>query len=225
MRRSRRAGICCWVPLPAWPARGGIVALYRGLAGGCMGVVAPVSAVVTALLPVVAALFIEENLPETIQVFGFGLGFVSVWLMSRTSAGTRFRAADLMLPVLAGTGFGLFFILINLAGSDAVLWPLISARCTSIGLSALIVFSRRSRRMPAAPQLPFIALAGIFDTAGNTFFILAAQVGRLDISAVLGAFYPAATIMLAWTVLKERLETTQWAGIATALAALGLIAG
>ena len=202
----------------------GIVALYRGLAAGCMGVVAPVSAVVTALLPIVAALFIESDLPETIQVVGFGLGLLSVWLMSRTSSGSRIRANQLLLPVLAGTGFGMFFILINLAGEEAVLWPLISARCTSISLAGLIVFNRPASRMPAATQLPAIALAGIFDTAGNAFFILAAQAGRLDISAVLGSFYPAATIVLAWTVLKERLETTQWAGVAAAMAALGLIA-
>lgn len=202
----------------------GIVALYRGLAGGCMGIVAPVSAVVTALLPVLAALLIETNPPEKTQAIGFGLGFFAVWLMSGSASGEGFRITGLALPVAAGTGFGLFFILISLAGSDAVLWPLISARATTITLAALVFFGRRKPCMPEAGHLPAIALAGIFDTAGNAFFILAAQAGRLDISAVLGAFYPAATIGLAWALLGERLGRRQWMGVIAALSALRLIA-
>jgi drug/metabolite transporter (DMT)-like permease len=125
---------------------------------------------------------------------------------------------------MAGLGFGLFFILIDRVSENAILWPLAAARIASISLMSIFITVRQQGEMPTRNHFPIIALVGVFDTGGNTFFALATRVGRLDISAVLGSLYPAATVLLAWLILKERLMPQQWVGVVTALGALILIA-
>lgn len=200
----------------------GLIALYQGLATGRMGIVAPLSAVVTAILPIGMAMM-REGLPGAYQLIGFALALIAVVMLSYEKGQAGLRWGELGLPLVAGTGFGLFFIFIDTATEAGLFWPLVAARCVSIGLvsSALLV------QKPFAPMpwnlWPWICLAGVLDTAGNAFFALATQLGRLDISAVLASLYPAATVLLAWIILKERLMRQQWAGVATALIALGLI--
>jgi len=201
----------------------GLVALYSGLARGPMGVVAPVTAVVAAIVPVGVSIFFE-GLPEVQQIVGFGIALVAVWLISQTGNDTKISFRDLELPILAGIGFGLFFILIDRVSDNAILWPLVSARIASIGLVVIIALLKRQIEAPALQLLPLIALAGIFDTGGNVFYALATRIGRLDISAILSSLYPAATVMLAWIILKERLTLRQWIGVVLVLLAVVLIA-
>ncbi len=201
----------------------GLVALYSSLASGQMGVVAPVAAVVTAMLPVLVGVF-SEGWPLGRQLVGFGLAFVAVWLLARGNSAAPIRLAALKLPAVSGIGFGLFFVLTDQISSGSILWPLIAARITTIMIFLAIARWQRQTLRPAKDQLLTIALAGIFDTGGNAFFMLAARFGRLDISAVLSSLYPVATVLLAWLVLKERLGRRQWLGVAAALLALALIA-
>jgi drug/metabolite transporter (DMT)-like permease len=201
----------------------GLVALYRGLAVGHMGVVAPVAAVVSAVVPVIVSLFIE-GLPGLQQIIGFGLAAVAIWLLSGGNGEASVRMQDLGLPVVAGLGFGLFFILIDRVSDGSVFWPLVAARVASIALLLIFVLLTRQAVKPNVRQLPIIALAGVFDSGGNAFFALATQLGRLDISAVLSSLYPATTVILAWFILKERLMSRQWGGVVTALIAVVLIA-
>lgn len=200
----------------------GLVALYSGLARGPMGVVAPVTAVVAAIIPVVFSIFFE-GLPELQQIVGFGIALVAVWLISQTGNETKFSFRDLELPILAGIGFGLFFILIDRVSDNAILWPLVSARTTSIVLVVIIALARRQVEAPSLYLLPLIALAGVFDTGGIVFYALATRLGRLDISAILSSLYPAVTVMLAWIILKERLTILQWIGVVLVLVAVILI--
>jgi drug/metabolite transporter (DMT)-like permease len=130
----------------------------------------------------------------------------------------------LALPVLAGFGFGVFLILIDHVSAVAVLWPLAAARAASVLALFLVLLLARQPARPAASHLPLIVLAGLFDTGGNAFYALAARAGRLDIAAVLGALYPAMTVILARLILKERLSTHQGLGLAMALLAVILIA-
>lgn len=201
----------------------GLTALYRGLAVSQMGVVAPTAAVVTGVMPVLVGLIIE-GIPTLFQLIGFALALIAVWLISQGNGEVSFRWRDLGLPVIAGIGFGLFFIFIDRVSVGAVLWPLVAARVASITLLFIFVIATRRVQLPAANQFPMMILAGIFDTGGNAFFTLAAQLGRLDISAVLSSLYPATTVILAWAILKERLRFQQWVGVALALVAVILIA-
>ena len=212
-----------------WGAAGGscglvgITAFYLGLAKGRMGVVAPVAAVVTAGLPVLAGAILE-GIPPAIKYFGFALGLVSIWLVSRSNGGNEVQFKALGLPLLAGVAFGAFFIFLDQAADTAILWPLIAARMTSLSLILLASLVWRKKLLPAKDRLPLIALAGILDTGGNLFYMLAARAGRLDIAAVLSALYPAATVMLARIILKELINRWQLIGIFAALGAVALIA-
>lgn len=201
----------------------GLLALYRGLATSPMGVVAPVSAVVTALIPLIFG-FLLEGIPATRQLLGFGIAIAAVWLISRPPQGGKVRLRGLGLPVLAGVGFGVFLIVIDHASDSAVLWPLVSARFASLVMLMLLVAFTRHRQWPTRRQLPLMILAGLFDVGGNTFYALAAQAGRLDTAAVLSSLFPAVTVILARIALNERLSRQQWVGVAVALVAVLLIA-
>jgi drug/metabolite transporter (DMT)-like permease len=200
---------------------GGMIALYRALAIGHMGVAAPVSAVVAAAVPVVVGSFIEGP-PSGSQLIGFGLAFVAVWFVSRTGGG-YIHWHDLGLPVIAGLGFGTFYVMIGSAGQAAVWWPLIAARIGSLTALFIVTLINRQPRLVEKQSLKLIILIGVFEVGGNACYILARQAGRLDVAAVLASLYPAVTVWLAWFFLKERMHRLQSIGVLAALAAIVLI--
>lgn len=199
----------------------GLLALYRGLAAGRMGLVAPVSAVVAAALPVLVSAWLE-GLPNIFQWLGFALALISVWLLSRPEK-MAFQLRDLGLPLLAGAGFGLFFVLIDQANNQGVFWPLTVARTASLLVLFVVTLGLRQPQWPPRPAWGICVLSGVLDAGGNVFYTLAAQMGRLDMAAVLASLYPAATVALAWLLLKERLNKLQLLGVGAALVAIGLI--
>jgi len=201
----------------------GLLALYRSLSEGRMGVVAPVTSVAAAVLPMLLGSF-WDGLPTYLEMAGILVALVAVWLLSRTEPDQPFTFDGLGLPVLAGSAFGLYFVFIDLAAVEIVLWPLVAARVASMLILLVFLATGPKRSMPPRDQFPLLVMAGVLDTAGNIFFALATQVGRLDIAAVLASFYPGTTAFLAWIVLKERLNRTQWVGVSAALTALVLIA-
>jgi drug/metabolite transporter (DMT)-like permease len=201
----------------------GLTRLYTGLAQGRMGLVAPLSAVVTAVVPMAFSFFVE-GFPGGLRVIGFGIAIAAVWFLSSPGGNLKIKPKELQLSVSAGLGFGLFFIFMDHASSQAVLWPLVAARAAAIVVMFLILATTRQLAPPPRGQFAFIALAGILDTAGNAAFGMAAHLGRLDIAAILASLYPASTVLLAWLVFRERLGRRQWVGVATAGVALVLIA-
>jgi drug/metabolite transporter (DMT)-like permease len=202
----------------------GLVALYRGLADTRMSVAAPATAVVTAVIPLLASALLE-GLPPGRHLTGFGCALLAVWLLARPGNSGSFRPRDLLLPFVAGLGFGAFFIVIDRVSNVALYWPLVAARLASLATLIVVIAARRGERLALpAKQLALIALVGVFDAAGNAFFALATRTGRLDVAAVLSSLYPTATMLLAWLILKERLERTQWIGVILALFSPTLIA-
>lgn len=204
----------------------GLVALYSTLSSGQMGIAAPVSAVVSAALPVIVAA-ISQGLPPLVQLTGFVLGAFGVWLLARPEQHSEGAASkNLRLAIIAGLSFGSFLVLIHQGSGSSAYWPLVTARAVSVAL--LTVFSlirhRGASWLPAQSMLPLLILTGVLDIGGNTFFVLAGQVGRLDVAGVLSSLYPATTVLLAALILRERLSRGRVIGIGTALLAVLLIA-
>ena len=199
----------------------GIAALYKALAIGRMGIIAPVASVVTAILPVMVGIR-SEGMPDRIQLAGFALALVSIWLVARPD-GEIDSHRGLGLAILAGVMFGLFLVAGKQAGHDGVFWPLVAARAASTLLMLVIVaFSPRDTRSLRAALVP-ILLSGLLDSIANAMFIAATRHGRLDVAAVLSSLYPASTVILARVLLKERLSASQNAGIVGALASVAII--
>jgi len=199
----------------------GIAALYEALAIGRMGIVAPVASVITAILPVLVGIR-SEGMPDRIQLAGFALALVSIWLVARPD-GEIDSHRGLGLAVLAGVMFGLFLVAGKQAGHHGVFWPLVAARTASTLLMLTIVaFSPRDAR-PLRTALVPILLSGVLDSGANAMFIAATRHGRLDVAALLSSLYPASTVILARALLKERISATQNAGIAGALVSVALI--
>jgi drug/metabolite transporter (DMT)-like permease len=209
-----------WAGLASLLGLGGLIFLYRALASGRMTIAAPVSALFAALIPVVFAFF-TEGLPPFTTLIGFMLAFIAVWLISQTDGmNLRFSFSDLRLPLISGLFFGVYFIAIHKATLNAFFWPLVSAR--GAGLLTLGSFALLTRQpvMPPRDLWGLVIMNGILDIGGNGFYVLAARTGRLDVAAVLGALYPASTVLLAWIFLKERISWIQTAGIILAFAAI-----
>jgi len=195
--------------------------LLRGFATGRMGIVAPVSGVLATALPVVFAMF-NEGLPRQWQLAGFGLAIVSIWLLSRPEKLVG-RPAGLSMAVLAGLGFGSFFIALDQIGENAVFWPLAAGRLAA-GASVLVfALFTRQLTVPKVPQLGLLILLGFLDVGGNLFFLLAVQTGRLDVAAVLASLYPAVTAILARLIAKEHMTRLQVFGLGMAILAIILI--
>ena len=223
-------------PLPDLPALGwsgaagvagaiGLVALYTALAGGHMAIVAPASAVIAALVPIVASTLLE-GAPGLMQILGFVFALVAVWLLSSAgdNSGEHTRSIrELRLALLAGLGFGFYFVLIDRADPLSGFWNLTFARSFASVVLAALMLSIRHPLLPPRAVLPLNMLNGTLDAGGNLFFVLAAQSGRLDVASVLASLYPGTTVLLAWFVLGERLSRPQAVGVAAALLAIVLI--
>lgn len=211
----------------------GLLALYQGMAVGRMGLVAPLSAIITAIVPVVLGMLLE-GWPGSKVVVGFGFALIAVWLVSQGEKDNikpevKIGNTALRYALIAGLGFGGFFILFDQISTGAVYWPIVAARSASITFVSIVILLRSRRRSPLRVAFgkitTLILFGGILDAGGNVFFAMATQTGRLDISAVLASLYPAGTVFLAWLILRERLVRQQWLGVVAALIAVGLVTG
>jgi drug/metabolite transporter (DMT)-like permease len=205
----------------------GVALFYRGLSLGSMSVVAPIAALLSAAVPVVAGLGSGER-PPLAALAGIGMALLAVTMVSRERPGERgdraLRMQPLLLAIGAGVAFGLFFVAIDRAGSDAGIWPLVGARMASVSLFAALGAARVTAAAPPRAAVGAALGCGLLDAAANVLYVLALSHGLLSVVSVLTALYPAGTVLLARYVLGERLTGVQRTGLAVAGLAAVLIA-
>ena len=207
----------------------GVGLLYRALAVGRMGVVAPTTAVCAVVIPAAAGLLAGDSL-EMHTAVGMVLALTAIVLVSRGSGkADAFNAAHGLFPegtfiaLAAGVAIGFFFLALAHAEPAAGMWPLVCARLGSVVLFGfLAIATGQSARLPR-PILKLACAAGVLDMAANALYLLASQRGPLSVIVTLASLYPASTVLLARIVLGERLNAWQLSGVMCALAAIALI--
>jgi uncharacterized membrane protein len=203
----------------------GIVLLYRGLSQGAMAIFAPISAVTSALIPMIVGL-ISERTPSTLPLIGAALAIVAIGLVSISGSNGNALVTPRLVGLALATGamFGIFFAILGQAKPEAGMWPLVGIRAGSIGAGLLTAaVTRTSLRMPSTP-FRWTGVAGCFDIAANALYVLAAARGVLSIVAPIASLYPVSTVLLALGVDKERVRPIQLAGLGLAATALVLVA-
>lgn len=214
----------------------GVALLYRGLAIGKMGVVAPITGAGAAAVPVVVGVAGGEA-PTPLAWLGVVLALAAIVLVSREPAPLQdgpgppadgalrgLRTRGLPEAVGAGLGFGAIFVLLERTSEAANLWPLVPMKISSVVV--LVVIGLLARQPLAAPRpvWPLLLGVGILDNAANVTYLLATRRGLLALVAVVSSLYPVGTVLLARLVLDERLARHQVAGLVLAGVAVTVIA-
>ncbi|MEV7392784.1 DMT family transporter [Streptomyces sp. NPDC091215] len=215
----------------AWGIASGVASaaafalLYRTLAIGPMNVLSPITALVSAMLPVSVGLLQGEQLGLA-GLVGLPLALAAVVLVSagHGARSARPSRAALLLAFGAGAAIALQLIFLHQAPSDSGVAPLITGRAVSSAITLAAVGLMRRRLGTERPAYALSAMAGVLDAVANVLFLLAARGGDLAVVAVITALYPAGTVLLARGVLSERVHRGQLVGLGTAAVAVGLLA-
>jgi drug/metabolite transporter (DMT)-like permease len=202
----------------------GMVALlmfYDGLARGKVSVVSPLAAIAGIALPVVFGSVIGER-PGVAAIFGIALAFPAVWLISRAAdtGPSELWRGGVVQGLISGCGFGGFFILISRASDASGMWPLVSARTTTVVTMIAILLASRRLSIPDRSQWWIIAVSGVADVTANILFVVAVRSSLLILTSVIISLYPVSTLILARVVLGERTAVLQRIGLAIGVVAV-----
>ena len=207
-------------------AAAGLGTFYRAMAMGTISVVAPIAAL-GVMVPVAVGLARGEQ-PGEIQLAGLALTTLGVVTLSYEEADGQAPVArrSVILAVISGLAFGLFFTGLDLAseGAGSPGWAVVAVRVGGVAAIAVALLALRPPLGAIPGAIGVLIAIAAFDLAGNTLFAIASTQGLLPVVAVGGSMYPAFTIALAHTVLGERLSGPQRAGVALALLGVALIA-
>lgn len=228
----------------AWSAAAGVAGalalatFYSALAKGPMGVVAPLSAVTSAVVPVLAGLALGER-PSAVSMVGVGLALPAIAMVARErrlpGEPKRVAGGTVLRTLTAGVGFGAYLVLLSRTSASSELWPVLIGRAASIAVLvalgvALGVLHRPRQRADddggkrgIDTSVTLAGVGGVFDAGGNVFYLLAVRADLLAVVAALQALYPAATVVLAGAVDGERPQRVQVAGMVIALIAVALV--
>ena len=206
--------------------------LYRGFATGRMGVVAPVSAVGAAVVPVLVGLLGGER-PGPVVWLGIAIALPGIWFVSSTPATTpvihepagRRLPPGLLDAILAGAGFGILFAALGQIPAEAGFWPLAFTQLISVPAVIVLATVLGGAWVPRGRRVRWAALAGPLGATATGSFLLATHQGFLTVAGVLASLYPATTVLLAALVLREHIHRAQAVGLALCAAAIGFVAG
>jgi drug/metabolite transporter (DMT)-like permease len=200
----------------------GLFAYYRGMNTGTMSVVAPIAGV-SAVIPVVYGIATGDH-PSATQIGGVAAAIAGVGLASiEHQEGRRRVAAGVGLALLAACGFGFYFPWMHAAGKVDFWWASTIFRTTALVLVVTAVTAGRIDVRMSRRNVALAALAGVIDTVGNVSFAASSQLGLVSLTAVLASLYPIVTVLLAASILHERVAPLQRAGIALTLGGVVLI--
>lgn len=203
-----------------------VIALYTGFDRSSIAVVSPIAAVGAGVWPALWQI-VRGDVPGPVVFTGLLVGLAAIWTIS--SGGSVHDAEDVrtgvVFGILAGLGFGGLLIFLSLGATDSGIWSLLPARLVGSVALLLLLVIRGQKLMPDTGSLVPGIGAGVLVTLGNGLFVVATTKGSLAVVSVLGAMFPAATVILAWIVLGERLTPQRKLGLVLALAAVGLVAG
>jgi drug/metabolite transporter (DMT)-like permease len=194
----------------------GTAFLYRGLASGRMGVVAPVSAVGAVVVPLLVGLVAGER-PDLLAWVGIALALPGIWLVSRQEGpvgGGGWRVEGLLDGIVAGVGFGVLFAALGQVPDTAGYWPLVVNQATSVLAMTVAAVLLGGNPIPRRPEDAWGLVPGFLATLAVMFFVLARHHGLLSLAAVITSLYPAFTVLLAMGVLREHVHRAQAAGLA-----------
>ena len=207
--------------------------LYAGLAIGPISIISPLTAVISAIIPVMADVASGQELSNFV-VIAVVLILIAVVLVGFVPGDNVKLPSPLALAysIGAGLGFSGIFLFLDSADSDSGLAVLVVMKAVGLvlliaGLLALWLKAPKSRYIEKIADYKLawlLLLAGFGDVLGNVTFLIATRSGALAIAAVLTALYPVGTILLARVFLKERIALSQGAGIVLALGACALLA-
>ena len=214
-----------------WGALAGVVDglavwwFYLALAAGPMTVVSPLTALLVAVLPLVAGMLLGER-PAVLALVGAVLALVAVVLVSSNGERSElpFTRRVALLTVGSGTAFASYFLLLHQVPTGTGLWPLLASRLGACAVVFVAALGTRQLRAPSGVSLRLALGAGVLDVVANAAFLYALQGGLLSLVSVISALYPAATVALAALLLGERTDRVQQAGMVLAAAAVTLIA-
>ena len=214
-----------WALLAGVGSATGSIFLFRGLARGRMGLVAPISAVGAAVLPVLVGVALGER-PSWLAWIGVLAALPGIWLVSRETTSDRpaRTRGPLVDGAIAGAGFGILFIALGQISADAGLLPLAANQLIGAILTIVTATSLRQPWRPGRGVLGWGSVSGVLGASGTLAFVVATGATSLGIAGVLASLYPAVTVLLAAGVLGERIGTGQRMGIGICTLAVAVLA-
>lgn len=209
------AGFCGYV---------GLICLYRALATGRMGVVSPISAM-SALVPLLYAIFFLDERFNTLVTIGVVFALLGAFMASGPEVSQGLPLKPVILALGAAVGFGVCLVFMSKGSQSSAVMTMVSMRSATLIVSISILIRLRGTGGMGKGNIPLLVFIGVADFSANLILGIATTKGLVSLANVLGALYPIMTALLAFIFLKERLHKVQYAGIASAVLGVALIAG